>query len=439
MNGRASFARRGALVLALVPGMLLAIPRSTTATPAVESGALAHGGTYMIAVDAAAPVAAIDLWFRAPDDGYSGETPGLARIAATAAAAAKLASGKTLAETVTQAGGQLSIQVFPDLVTVGAIVPTLAARRVLASLTAAYFAPAIDAAALHAATSDATVIAVQQHYEGDVLVQDLLFSRLFASKPANEPPVPLAIDALSHVTLQEASAFAQRAFRASNAFLTVAGAVDPTILAAVTDGNGPAPAQAPIDAIPVSPLPAPTTQEGSGPAIGIAWIGPPISDERAATALDFVADYLFRERVGTVSAALDRSGTRIDLNGQFVTLHSPGVMLVTLEGTDDASAQTQVLRAVSALQQPMDPAAFAAAREAFLYHLDVDTQTPGEQADMLGWYAAEGAASYAPGGDEYERITRSLDPGYVAATVRRYLSNPTVVRIVVGSSSGGAS
>ncbi len=430
-------ARGAALATALLVVALLIVPRSAIATPAVQSGALAHGGTYLIAPDSGAPVVALDLWFRAPDDGYDGLTPGLARVAVTAAAAAKLASGKTLAATVTQAGGQLSIEVFPDLVSVGVVVPTTAARRVLASLTAAYFAPAIDDTALHAALSDATVISVQQHYESDALAHDLLFSRLFASKPANEAPIPLAIGALANITLGEVNAFAQRAFRASNAFLTLAGDVDPTMIAVVTDGNGAGPPEAPIDAIPVSPLPAPTTFAGAEPATGIAWIGPPIADERAATALDFVADYLFRPSVGVLSNALDRSGVQADLRGQFVTLHSPGVMLVTLEGAGDSSAQAAVLQGVAALEQPMSSAAFAAAREAFIYHFNVDTQTPDEQADMLGWYAAEGAAGYAPGGDDYNRIARSLDPDFVAATVRKYLAHPVIVQIVPGSSPSG--
>ncbi len=430
---------KATLFAAFAAGLLLVAPHSASATPAVQSGALAHGGTYFISVDSAAPVAAVDLWFRAPDDGYDGQTPGLARVAATAAAAAKLASGKTLAEMVTQAGGRLSIEVFPDVVEVGVVVPTSAARRVLASLTAAYFAPGIDDAALHAALTDATVLAVQQQYEADLLAHDLLFARMFASKPANEPPIPLSLTAISHVTLDETKTFAQRAFRASNAFLTLAGDVDPSVLSVVTDGDGAGAPEPPIDATPVSPVPAPSTQPGAEPVVGIAWVGPPISDERAATALDFVADYLFRPNFGLVWRAVDRSGARVDVRGQFVTLHSPGVMLVTLEGSDGESTQTQVLQAVSALRQPMDSAAFAAAREAFIYHLNSDTQAPDEQADMLGWYAAEGAASYAPGGDEYDRVARSLDPDFIAATVRRYLASPVVVRIVVGASQGGTS
>ena len=230
---------KATLFAAFAAGLLLVAPHSASATPAVQSGALAHGGTYFISVDSAAPVAAVDLWFRAPDDGYDGQTPGLARVAATAAAAAKLASGKTLAEMVTQAGGRLSIEVFPDVVEVGVVVPTSAARRVLASLTAAYFAPGIDDAALHAALTDATVLAVQQQYEADLLAHDLLFARMFASKPANEPPIPLSLTAISHVTLDETKRAMRGLAERSRVIAEGAGAL--AVAAALSGKAGPGP------------------------------------------------------------------------------------------------------------------------------------------------------------------------------------------------------
>lgn len=424
---------------ALLVGASLVIPSVAIGEPAVQSGVLAHGGTYLIAADSTAPVAAMDLWFRAPDAGYATVTPGLARIAATAGAAAKLVSGRSLSEIVARAGGSLTISVFPDLVGIGVVVPAGAAPRALAALSAAYFAPSIDAAALHAAQSDATVLAVQKRYEGDLVLHDLLFEQLFASGPAHEPPIPFALDDISHVTLDQVTAFAQRAFRVGNAFLTMSGAVDPALLGAVTDGSGPISADPPRASLPASSIPSATTrQEGVVPGVGIAWLGPPIADEAAATALDFVADYLFRPGSGTVARALDRSGAHVDLRGQFITLYDPGVMLVTLGGVDDVAAQAKVLRAVSALRQPLDDVAFAAAREAFLYHVSVDTQTPSEQADNLGWYAAEGAATYAPGGSDYVQIARSLDPAFVASTVRRYLAHPAMVQMTVSSTTGSS-
>jgi predicted Zn-dependent peptidase len=96
-----------------------------------------------------------------------------------------------------------------------------------------------------------------------------------------------------------------------------------------------------------------------------------------------------------------------------------------------------VLAALDALQQPMDKASFEAAREAFLYHVAADTQTPQERADNLGWYTVEGNLQYAPGiaDGNYERTARELDPQYVADIVRRYLHNPVVVDLTAASSS----
>jgi len=426
-----------ASTLALLVSALLVAPG--IAEPSVQSGTLPHGATYLIAPDAASPTAAIDLWFRAPDDGYASSVPGLARVATTAAAAAKLVSGRSLAESVAHEGGRLTIEVFPDIIGVGVVVPAEAARRMLASLSAAYFAPSIDETALHAAQSDTTILAVQQQYEPDLLAHDLLFARLFTSGPAHEPPIPFSAVDVSHVTLDDVTSFAHRAFRAGNAFVSLAGAVDPAMLSAVTEGNGTSPADAPIYSAPARPVPQPLAQRGALPAIGLAWTGPPISDERAATALDFVADYLFRPGTGTFARQLEDGSARVALSGQFITLHDPGVMLVTVDGSDDAGLQSRIADAVNAMQRPLSAAAFAAAREAFLYHLGSDTQTASAQADNLGWYAAEGAASYAPGGAGYTGFARSLDPDYVAAMVRRYLKNPAIVRITPSAPPKGSS
>lgn len=429
------FAAAFALAIAACGGPVLAL-----AAPAVQTGTLPHGGSYFLSEDPSSPTVAVDLWFRAPDDGYGTAVPGLARVATTAAAATKLASGRTLAELVAQSGGQLTIEVFPDIIGVGVVVPAADARRMLASLTAAYLAPtAIDTDALHAAQGDATVLAYQQQYETGALEHALLFSELFIGGPAHEPPLPFSAGDVASITLDDVTSFAHRAFAASNAFVSVAGPVDPSIFTAVTDGNGPGQPDAPVNSGTMKAQPQPLAQSGAIPGIGIAWLGPPISDERAATALDFVADYLFRPGSGTISQAIEQQNDRVDVAGQFITLNDPGIMLVTLAGSDDSRLQTQILSGVSAMSTPMNAQAFAAARAAFLYHLAYDTQTAEEEAANLGWYAAEGAPGYAPGGAEYESIARSLDPQYVASVVQRYLSQPVTVRITPETPNRGAS
>ena len=113
---------RGAAVLTAA-GFLMgaaAVPRQT--------GSLPRGGSYIIDPDTTVGSAAVSLWFRAPGAGYDDRTPGIANLAATAAAVAPLASGRSLYALVHSAGGDLNIEVYPDIVGIEAIVPAPARR-----------------------------------------------------------------------------------------------------------------------------------------------------------------------------------------------------------------------------------------------------------------------------------------------------------------------
>jgi predicted Zn-dependent peptidase len=396
-----------------------------------QQGALPRGGSYVLAPDPTVGDAAIGLWFRAPAAGYDNATPGIANLAATAAAVAPLASGKSLYALVHSVGGDLNIAVYPDIVGIGAVVPASAARRVVAAITAAYFAPAVDENAVKTARANAAVLGVQQRYESDTTLHDLLFAQLFAGGPAHYPTLPTSVSALTSISAPQVNDFAKRAFRSENGVLTLTGNVDASSISAVTDGDAKGAMDAPFDS-PLAPSPASATTTGAVDGVGLAWIGPPISDEKAATAMDFVADYLFRDESGVVSQALDQAKSDALVIGQFITLHDPGIMVVTVGGDHEKQAEQKVLSALQAMQQPMDRATFEAAREAFLYHVAADTQTPQEQADNLGWYTVEGNLAYAPGipNGAYERAARSLDPQYVADVVRRYLGKPVVVDLI---------
>ncbi|HEY5425616.1 MAG TPA: insulinase family protein [Candidatus Tumulicola sp.] len=415
--------------------LLCASPVLTLPCNATEStqqqGALPRGGSYVLDPDPTVGAAAIALWFRVPGAGYDDGSPGISRLAATAAAIAPLAGGKSLVGLVRGVGGALNINVYPDIVGVGAIVPSSAARRVVAAMTAAYFAPSIDEAAIKAARSDAAILAVGQRYSVELTLHDLLFKEMFAKGPAHYPPLPDSVAAIARIAPSDVGAFAKKAFRSGNAILTLAGNVDASAIAAVTDGSGEAAMDPPYDSTP-SGSPAETTATGAVAGVGLAWAGPPISDEKAATALDFVADYLFRDDTGIVTQALDAGKGDAYVAGQFITLHDPGVMLVTIDAPDVKSVKAQVLDRVAKMATPMDARTFAAAREAFLYHIASDTETPQEQADNLGWYSVEGAAAYAPGnaGGQYARAARELDPQYVSDVVRRYLTNPITVNLI---------
>lgn len=425
--------RAVSLAAAVACASLLGSPAVRAADDIHQTGSLPHGGAYAVYQDATIGAAAIDLWFRAPANGYDGSSPGIARVAATAAAAAKLESGRSLAETVRALGGRLSINVYPDITGITVVVPSAATRRAVASLTSAYFAPSIDDGALKIAQRDAAVLAVYDRYASDVLLHDALFAELFRSGPAHDPPVPDVVADLTRVSVEGATAFAKRAFRSSNAYLTMAGDVDASLTRAVTagkPGTGDEPVVSPRNASPA----ADSNVAGNVSGVGLAWIGPPIGDERAATAMDFIADYLFRDETGVVSKAL--RDTNQYAQGQFITLHDPGVMLVTIGGTNKLDdARQRVADAIAGLQRPLDRAAFDAAREAFLFHIAVDSQEPSEQADNLGWYAAEGNASYAPAyaGGAYWTAARSLEPAYVASVAKQYLSRPVVVRLIAAA------
>jgi predicted Zn-dependent peptidase len=120
------------------------------------------------------------------------------------------------------------------------------------------------------------------------------------------------------------------------------------------------------------------------------------------------------------------------VNGQFITLHNPGVLLVTVSGSTASSLRSVVTDAVSGMQKPLSANAFNAARMAFEYHILTQTQTPSSRADNYGWYAAEGNLQYAPGDEssQYFQAAQSLDPGYVADVVRKYLQRPAVVQLL---------
>ncbi len=397
-------------------------------------GPLPRGGSYVLDPDPTVGSAAIGLWFRAPGAGYDNASPGISNLAATAAAVAPLASGKSLYALVHTVGGELNIAVYPDIVGIGAVVPAPAARRIVAAMTAAYYAPNVDDLAVKTARANAAVLGVQQRYESDATLHDLLFRQVFAGGPAHFPALPDSVTQLTSISTAQVDAFAKRAFRAENSVLTLTGNIDSSSVAAVTDGGGGSSMDAPFDSM-LARTPVSATATGSIDGVGLAWIGPPIADQKAATALDFIADYLFRERTGVVSKGLDRSRSEALVAGQFVTLHDPGVMVVTIGGDHEKQTEQKVLAALGQLAQPMDPQTFDAAREAFLYHVAADTQTPQERADNLGWYTVEGNLQYAPGiaNGNYAKAARDLDPQYVADVVRRYLHNPVVVDLVAAS------
>jgi predicted Zn-dependent peptidase len=411
--------------------------------PLAQSGALPGGGTYVVRPDGGAATTAIELWFRAPGAGYDSKYPGISRLALTTLAASRPPHGTSLAELVKGLGGTLTLNVYPDIAMVGVSVPSWNATNVAKALTAAYFTPSVTDDGLKAALRDCAIAGTEARFDADRLLQDALFAHLFVSGPAHYSPTPTAAAHFSKIPVDQVKAFATRAFSSPNAVMSIAGNVDSKVLSEVV--NAPALHQArangrgdaPLDST-VSNRPADVTQDASVSGLGFAWTGPPITDERSATAMDFIADYLFDPDHGTLSLAARKNKSTL-VNGQFITLHNPGVLLLTISGTGASNFRQQVLDTVNAMRQPLDRNTFDAARAAFEYHIFSQIQTPLSRADNFGWYAAEGNLGYAPGNDTgtYLKAARSLTADFVAQTVRTYLQQPSIVQLTGGKQLQG--
>jgi len=388
-------------------------------------GKLPAGGTYVVSPAPALPVAAIALWFRAPQTGFGTTgTPGIAKIAASAVAASIPITGTTLSQLVNRAGGRLVIATYPNSVSVSALVPAASAALIVRAMTASFFTPVLTQAGLQTAKRDVANEAQLHLFAVDDQLQDALQAQLFSEGPAKYPALP-TVEGVGAFTLDAVKAFATRAFRSQNAVLVVTGAVDAHIVeAAVTGRTQGAEQEAALTETLVS-MPSPFEKMANVAGYGYAWSGPAIRADREATAMDFVADYLFRPDTGTLARTFATSASSV--NGKFVTYHDPGVFLITLSGGDVSATRAIVGDAILALQKPLGPAAFARARDAFIYHIRSDLQTPSELADTFGWYAVEGNPDYAPGAGgfngTYFRDAGELTPDFVAATVSKYLGN----------------
>jgi zinc protease len=411
-----------------------AVPAAAqSAVPA--TGTLPSGVAYEIRADRAAPAAAVALWFRAPVGGFDAKpVAGFSRLAAATVSGSTPITGTPLARLVDRYGGRISVAAYPDSVAVTALVPADRVALIVRAMTAGYFAPVVTADGLQLARADVIEDARFRSYEPADAIEDALGAALFAKGPLHDGTIGTE-QGLGGVSLERIRAFAERAFRPANAILVLTGNVDPAVLSAVAVRQGAQPGAEP--AAPQEPRPAgaPLTRPGNAQGIGLGWVGPPIADEAAATALDFAADALFAPKTGTAQRAL--GSLKATVTGKFVTYRNPGVFLVTISGDDAAAARPLVERAVAAAAKPMDDAAFRSARAGFVYRLLGDMETPAELADTYGWYAVEGGASYAPaeGGAQgrYFAVAGSLTPAAVARTVARYLGTPPAVVTLVKS------
>ena len=136
------------------------------------------------------------------------------------------------------------------------------------------------------------------------------------------------------------------------------------------------------------------------------------------------------------SKALDRSPSDALVAGQFITLHDPGVMVVTIGGDHEKQTEQRVLEALATLQQPMDRADVRRRSRSISLsrrHRHADAARARRQSRLV--YASKATCQYAPGiaSGSYERAARALDPQYVADVVRRYLRKPVVVDLIAAT------
>ncbi len=396
----------------------------------ISNGMLPGGGQYVVSHTDAAPVAAIALWYRAPSSGFEAAgVPSLGHLAAATVAGSAPITGTPLGRYIAELGGKIAISTYPDSVAISTLVPAENAADVVHAMTVSFFAPVVTAEGLKVAQRDVAEVAFYRQFNAEESIDDALIASLLHDGPARYPTLGESSD-VAKITLAQVKDFAQRAFRPANAVLVVTGAVDAGIVATAVPGRTDA---APRSEPPLSTReavqPAPVMTSGAEPGQGLGWAGPAISNEREATALDFITDYLFRADTGTVQRAV--AATKSTISGKFVTYHDPGVVLVTISGGDVSASRRMVDDALAGARKPLDRATFNAARDAFRYHILSDIQTPGGLADTLGWYTVEGNPSYAPGAGgatgRYFTAAGALTPAFVAATVEKYLSRPGAV------------
>jgi predicted Zn-dependent peptidase len=336
-------------------------------------------------------------------------------------------TGTPLSQLVQNAGGKVWVEDFPNSVSITALVPPDRVNAVVRAMTADFFAPVVDDAGFALGQRDDLQYVLYRSYDPSQAIQNAVSGAVFAGGPFHDGTLaPTA--AISAITVPQVRTFAERAFRPGNAVLVLTGNLgDFTADYATRDSA--APTAEPLLTQPVTSAPADVQKTANVPGLGLGWPGPPITDEASATALDFVANALFAPKTGSVTAAL--GSLKADVDGTYLTYHDPGLFVVSISGDDAAAARPIVLRAIAQAATPMSPSAFAAARAAFEYRLHSEAEEPPGLADTLGWYAIEGNAAYAAGGDEYFGVVNALTPQSVARAARRYLSaSPTSVTLV---------
>jgi hypothetical protein len=429
-------------------------PAQSIAAATDMAGQRTDGLTYRVIGGGASPTEAVEIWLRCPANGYDGQHPGIARLAALSIVETK-SHGFSLRDIARDNGGAVAVQVFPAATEIGIVVPAYLAGAAQAALLSDVFHPQLDDAAFKNGKLRLAEELALAATQPDNQLREQLFGVMFSGGPYSASTYGSATD-IASATIGETESFVSQAYLPDNAIAASAGLGGSDALGEIVT-SGPAPAATgaspgPSGArLPVStlrtafkPVTLPSGVTHGVSAVALGWPGPPITDERAATAMDFLSDYLMSDTTGTVTKALTEAQPNAQFDGQFITLENPGIMFAGVWGVDlDRQAAVDVIRAASkrVVDAQLSDAVFAQAELAYRAHLLHDMSTPQSLADNLGWYFAQGSAAYTPAGlilgnGDYVSSADSLTPAYVHDIARRYLTaEPATVTLPETSGS----
>ncbi|MBV8162952.1 MAG: insulinase family protein [Candidatus Eremiobacteraeota bacterium] len=449
MNPRRIGARQGLLALAATCSLFVCASTARAQDAASSAPAMASpetttqlndGLTLVTRKATASPTAALEVWIKCPSSGYGAPRPGLARLTALAIVEQK-SGGSSLRTDARAAGAQVAVSVYHESTEIAILAPSYVSGSLLDKLVRESLHPQLDQKAFDAARQRLAAQQVASLDMPDEVLRDSLFARIFASGPLHDSSYgdPRTLTGL---TLADVTSFATRAYVPADEIVVAVGGVDVSDVAERTQAA--APAAAPAVAIPESSVAsytdAPLSLTRSSIDVGgvaLGWPGPPIADERAATAMDFLSDYLTHPTEGVLSKIVNAAASGADFSGQFVTLRNPGVFYVTASGDKvDPTITVGIIRDAmrDALRKPLSDEEFARARTAYVNHLLGSMQTAQSLADNYGWYFSQGALPYSPSSTDaalsgqYFTAVQSLTPQYVYSIASRYLqAKPAVV------------
>jgi predicted Zn-dependent peptidase len=437
-------------------------PRAAAADVELAPGEtiLSNGLTTQVRQATASGAVAIEVWIRCPADGWSASQPGIARLTALAVLASKN-GGSSLRDVVHSHGGDVNISVFQTATEVAILAPVGDAPALQDELVRRVFHASLDASAFEDAR---TRLAEEQAAVAQSTVEtlrDQVFAVMFSSGPLHDSTFG-DVRSLKAMTLDEVRGFAGRSYAAQNAAVVTLGngnAADLNSRLAASAASMPASENATAFAMPastVASIPAQpiavSTMLADVPGVALGWVGPPIADQKAATAMDFLSDYLADQRAGVLVRAALQTDAGAVLAGQFVTLENPGVFFVSVTGENVVPATMEkalrdALRPVT--DRPLSRDEFSRALGAYETRLLLQMDSPQGLADNYGWYFAQNAPGYAPSatdatlGGRYFANAASLSADYVHDVARRYLgAEPVVITLVpqprpINVSTGG--